>query len=100
LNVYVEATQEDYVFSDQDEPVNLAVGDTASYPGVFSEASYGNDYADGGFVSASGYYVGWDGENAFALHTSSGVISAYCNSSAIALAASFRAYCNSSTNDK
>ena len=72
MNVYIEATQEDYVFSDQDEPVNLAVGDTASYPGVFSEASYGNDYADGGFVSASGYYVGWDGESVIALHTTAG----------------------------
>ena len=70
--MYFEATQEDYVFTDMDSPANFMPGDTASYLSVFYESSYGNDYADGGFVSASGYYVGWDGESVIALHTSDG----------------------------
>ena len=72
LDVFAEATQDDYIFSDQDDPVGLLPGNTTSYPGVFSETSYGNDYSDGGFVSASGYYVGWDGESVIGLHTSDG----------------------------
>jgi len=72
LNVYFEATQEDYVFTDMDGPANFMEGDTASYLGVFYESSYGNDYADGGFVSASGYYVGWNGQSVIGLHTTDG----------------------------
>ena len=72
LDVFIEATQEDYIFSNQDSPLNLLPGDTTSYPAVFSETSSGNDYRDGGFVSASGYYVGWDGESIIGLHTSDG----------------------------
>ena len=47
-------------------------GNTTFFPAVYSEASYGNDAYDGGFVSASGYYVGWDGESVIGLHLANG----------------------------
>ena len=72
LDVLVEATQEDYIFTDYTSPFNLVAGNTTFCPGVFSESSYGNDYLDGGFVSASGYYIGWDGESVIGLHLANG----------------------------
>ena len=72
LDVFIEATQEDYIFSGESGPVNLQAGETASYPGVFTETFYGIDYADGGFVSASGFYVGWNGQSVVGLHIADG----------------------------
>ena len=72
LDILIEATQEDYVFTDYTSPVNLMPGNTTFYPGVFYETSYGKDYADGGFISASGYYVRWESESVIGLHLASG----------------------------
>ena len=72
LEVFIEATQDDYIFTDYTSPLNLIAGNTTYCPAVFREFSYGNDYADGGFVSASGYYVGWDGESVIGLHLANG----------------------------
>ena len=65
----VEADENDYIFSDQGDPIVLTAGDTELYSGVFSESTSGNGPGDGGFVSASGYYVGWDGESTIGVHT-------------------------------
>ena len=69
MDVFVEATGDDYIFSDQGDPVALTAGENITYSGAFYESSSGNDYGDGGFASGSGYYVGWDGESTIAIHT-------------------------------
>ena len=69
LDVFVEATGDDYIFSDQGNPVALTAGETVTYSGAFTEYSDGNDAGEGGFVSGSGYYLAFNGESTLGIQT-------------------------------
>ena len=66
IELTVLATADDLVVNDNGAVTSLAAGESYSYTG-FSESTDGNDIDDGGLITGSGYYVGWDGESTIAI---------------------------------